>query len=58
MEGDGQPEAIRTKRYEWGVFAGLAFLLAPVVAVLFVGGFGFVVWIWQMINGPPGPPAP
>jgi nitrate reductase NapE component len=28
------------------------------VFVFIVGGYGFPVWIWQMINGPPGPPAP
>jgi nitrate reductase NapE len=46
------------KRRELGLFAFLAFILAPIFAVLFVAGFGFLVWIWQMIAGPPGPPPP
>jgi nitrate reductase NapE len=46
------------KRDEIRAFGLLAFVLAPVLAVLFVAGFGFIVWIWQMFAGPPGPPAP
>ncbi len=46
------------RRREWGVFLVLAFGLAPIIAVLGVAGFGFVVWIYQMIAGPPGPPPP
>jgi nitrate reductase NapE len=30
----------------------------PALAVATVGGFGLVVWIYQMVAGPPGPPAP
>jgi len=46
------------RRRECGVFLALAFALAPILAVLVVAGFGFAVWIWQMIAGPPGPPPP
>jgi nitrate reductase NapE len=46
------------RRREWGVFLALAFALAPIVAVLIVASFGFAVWIYQMIVGPPGPPLP
>lgn len=30
--------------------------LFPILAVVIVGGYGFLVWILQMIFGPPGPP--
>jgi len=43
------------RRWELAVFLFLTVVLAPVLAVAIVGGFGFVVWIWQMFNGPPGP---
>jgi nitrate reductase NapE len=46
------------RRREWGVFLSLAFALAPVLAVLIVASFGFAIWIYQMIVGPPGPPPP
>jgi periplasmic nitrate reductase NapE len=44
----------------WGreflVFLLLAVVLAPVLAVMIVGGYGFLVWISHMVYGPPGPP--
>jgi nitrate reductase NapE len=47
-----------TRRNEWTAFVFLAVVLAPVLAVLIVSGYGFLVWIWQMVAGPPGPPPP
>ena len=38
------------------VFAVLAVLVWPVVTVGVVGGYGFAVWMYQHIAGPPGPP--
>ncbi|HET7793785.1 MAG TPA: periplasmic nitrate reductase, NapE protein [Rhizobacter sp.] len=29
-------------------------ILAPVLAVMFVGGYGFLVWMYQLLAGPPG----
>ena len=40
------------------MFALLAVLIWPVIAVAVVGGYGFVVWMWQLVFGPPGPPGP
>jgi periplasmic nitrate reductase NapE len=44
----------------WGreflVFLLLAVVLAPVLAVIIVGGYGLLVWISHMAYGPPGPP--
>jgi nitrate reductase NapE len=34
-------------------FWAIAVALGPVAAVLIVGGFGFVVWMSQIIAGPP-----
>jgi periplasmic nitrate reductase NapE len=45
----------RRKR-ELTVFLVLTLLLAPALAIGTVGGYGFGVWIYQMIAGPPGPP--
>lgn len=44
-----------TRREELSVFLGLAVLLAPVLAVLVVSGWGFLVWMFQLFAGPPGP---
>lgn len=44
------------RRRELLTFLVLAFGIWPIVAVGVVGGFGFMVWMWQIIFGPPGPP--
>lgn len=41
------------KRRELVVFLFLALVLAPVVAVLVVAGYGFLVWMVQIVMGPP-----
>ena len=42
------------KQLELRTYFLLVVLLAPVLSVLVVAGWGFVVWISQMILGPPG----
>lgn len=37
-------------------FGVLAFGVWPVLAVGTVASYGFLVWFYQMIFGPPGPP--
>lgn len=46
----------RARRRELLTFFILAFGIWPIVAVGVVGGFGFLVWMWQIVFGPPGPP--
>lgn len=45
------------RRSELLAFLFLTVVLAPVLAIAIVGGYGFLIWILQMIYGPPGPPA-
>jgi nitrate reductase NapE len=42
-----------THRRELAVFAFLTLLLAPVLAVIVVAGYGFCVWMYQLLMGPP-----
>lgn len=44
------------RRRELLAFLILAFGIWPIVAVGVVGGYGFLVWLFQIIYGPPGPP--
>jgi nitrate reductase NapE len=44
------------RRAEFFVFAIIVAFIWPVVAVGVVGGYGFLVWMTQMVLGPPGPP--
>lgn len=53
---EGPPDAAERRR-ETLIFLALAFGIWPIVAVGVVGGFGFLVWMFQLIAGPPGPPA-
>ena len=46
----------RTQREELVSFLLLAIVIWPVIAVAVVGGYGFLVWMSQLILGPPGPP--
>ena len=45
-----------SRRKELLLFLFLTVVLAPVLAVAIVGGYGFLVWMYQLIAGPPGPP--
>ncbi|WP_342030417.1 periplasmic nitrate reductase, NapE protein [Pseudomonas sp. SST3] len=46
----GKPEETR-------LFVFLLVFLFPLLSVVTVAGYGFIVWISQMIFGPPGPPS-
>ena len=45
-----------TRSDEMLVFFILAFVLVPALAIGTVGGYGFIVWMIQLIQGPPGAP--
>ena len=45
--------AAQSKRQELWAFLVLTVLLAPVVSVAVVGGYGFLVWMAQLLIGPP-----
>ena len=43
-----------TRTEEWRSVLFLAFVMAPVLAVAVVAGYGFLVWMFQLVAGPPG----
>ena len=43
-----------TKAQELRAFLFLSVVLAPVLAVGLVSGYGFLVWAVQLVTGPPG----
>lgn len=45
-----------SRRSELLVFLLVTAVLFPLLAVAVVGGYGFLVWMYQIIAGPPGPP--
>ena len=45
--------ADNSKRRElWG-FLFLTVIFAPALAIAIVGGYGFLVWMYQLVRGPP-----
>lgn len=55
--GDDTTGRPRRRRMEIFAFLFLTVVLMPAVAVATVGGYGLTVWVYQMLAGPPGPPA-
>lgn len=47
------PDDREARASERNAFLFLTVVMAPVVAVLVVSGYGFAVWIWQLFAGPP-----
>ena len=47
----GQESVASTKQEEWRTFLFLAVVMAPVLAVMVVGGYGFLVWMYQLLSG-------
>lgn len=45
-----------SRRDELIAFLVLAVVIWPAIAVGVVGGYGFLVWMLQILTGPPGPP--
>jgi nitrate reductase NapE len=52
MDEQAKPHS---KAEELKAFLLLAIVMAPVLAVALVSGYGFLVWVLQLIAGPPGP---
>jgi nitrate reductase NapE len=50
MKAEGTPA---TKADERRAFVLLAVVLFPVLSVAIVGGYGFLVWMYQLVYGPP-----
>jgi nitrate reductase NapE len=42
-----------TRAEEWRSFLFFTVVMAPVLAVAIVGGYGFVIWMLQLVHGPP-----
>jgi Periplasmic nitrate reductase system, NapE component len=59
-DGTDGPEApdpeTPAKRHETLAFLFLSVVLFPLLSVVLVGGFGFVIWMQHLIFGPPGGP--
>jgi len=41
------------KNKELKVFLFLTVVMAPLLSIVVVGGYGFLVWMYQLLVGPP-----
>ena len=46
-------DAQQRKKEEWRSFIFLTAVMVPVLSVIIVAGYGFLVWMTQMVSGPP-----
>jgi nitrate reductase NapE len=53
VPGEGSDAGRKTA--ELRAFLFLTVVMAPVLAGLIVAGYGFAVWMIQLLAGPPGP---
>ncbi len=59
MSKSEQISPAETKSLEWRAFLFIAVVLFPVLSVVLVGGYGFVIWMLQVfVYGPPGAHGP
>ena len=42
------------KKEEFRTWLFLSLIMAPILSVLIVAGYGFAVWMYQLLAGPPG----
>lgn len=47
-------ESRSDKKHELRVFLFLTVVLFPALSIALMGGYGFVIWMTQIIYGPPG----
>lgn len=45
--------ATSVKKQELTMFMFIVVFLFPILSIVLIGGFGFALWISQMIMGPP-----
>ena len=55
MEDSKGGKGSLTRTDELRSFLFLSVVMAPVIAVIIVAGYGFLVWMYQLLAGPPGP---
>lgn len=53
MDSSTDPVFTESRSREKRVFLFLTVVLAPMIAVALVGTYGLLIWLYQMIQGPP-----
>ena len=53
MESPTELVTVATRSRELRLFVFLTVVLAPMLAVAIVGSYGLLIWVYQMLMGPP-----
>lgn len=53
MDSSTDPVSAAIRSREKRMFLFLTVVLAPMIAVALVGTYGLIIWLYQMIQGPP-----
>lgn len=56
MHSDTAAPGTGSKKRETLVFLFTCFVVIPGLSVAFTGAYGLIIWISQILLGPPGPP--
>lgn len=48
------PTPAHSRRREWLTFLLITAVFFPLLSIITVGGYGFIVWMLQIFFGPPG----
>lgn len=48
------PQGTHTRKREWRLFVFIVVFLFPLLTVALVGAYGFSIWMYQLLAGPPG----
>jgi nitrate reductase NapE component len=59
MPAHSVPPEINRRRWEYGVFFSVVFVIIPLLTIGTIATYALFVWIFQMVLfGPPGPVGP
>lgn len=48
------PQGTEARKREWRLFVFIIVFLFPLLTVALVGAYGFSIWMYQLLAGPPG----
>lgn len=54
MDGHPEMESRENRSRETRVLVFLTVVMAPLLAVALVGSYGLMIWLYQLLAGPPG----
>lgn len=54
MQNNNEIYVPADKNKEWRLFIFIIVFLFPLLSIALVGSYGFAIWMYQLLMGPPG----